>query len=166
MLNGIEGMGWDTQSGKILLNPQTDGVCFNWKDPIDPVQNARRNALLLSGCTNLQSTFIKACLPYPVCVLCHRAGLICDPACSKCSNCARRRAPDWWLCHGGHGGKGYLLDPRSSIDSRAGVVNDRGQVFNSVAGASVYDSLYVADGAIIPNAVGVRHLGVVIVSHF
>lgn len=43
-------------------------------------------------------------------------------------------------------------------DAGTGVVNDRGQVFAGTQGADVHDSLYVADGAIVPVPLGVNPL--------
>lgn len=43
-------------------------------------------------------------------------------------------------------------------DATGGVVDDRGRVFSGTTGAGVHDGLYVADGSIIPCAVGVNPL--------
>ncbi len=43
-------------------------------------------------------------------------------------------------------------------DAQSGVVNHKGQVFSGSAGAAVYDSLYVADGSVIPTPLGVNPL--------
>ena len=39
-------------------------------------------------------------------------------------------------------------------DATAGVVDDRGRVFSGQSGTAVHDGLYVADGAIVPTALG------------
>lgn len=43
-------------------------------------------------------------------------------------------------------------------DAASGVVNHKGQVFHSTAGTDVYESLYVADGSIVPCSLGVNPL--------
>ena len=43
-------------------------------------------------------------------------------------------------------------------DASGGAVNHKGQVFNSATGTGVYDSLYVADGSVLPAPVGVNPL--------
>ena len=43
-------------------------------------------------------------------------------------------------------------------DASSGVVNHKGQVYSSNSGNTVYESLYVADGSIIPTAIGTNPL--------
>jgi cholesterol oxidase len=43
-------------------------------------------------------------------------------------------------------------------DATRGVVNHRGQVFSGSSGTVAYDGLYVADGAVIPTAIGTNPL--------
>jgi cholesterol oxidase len=47
---------------------------------------------------------------------------------------------------------------RMSDSASDGVVNSNGQVFSSTTGDSVYDSLYVMDGAVVPSPLGVNPL--------
>lgn len=43
-------------------------------------------------------------------------------------------------------------------DAAQGVVNDKGQVYSSTAGAQVYRNLYVMDGSVVPRPLGVNPL--------
>jgi cholesterol oxidase len=43
-------------------------------------------------------------------------------------------------------------------DAESGVVNDRGEVFDSLSGDTVHDGLYVCDGSVIPRSLGVNPL--------
>ncbi len=45
-----------------------------------------------------------------------------------------------------------------AIDAASGVVNHKGQVFSSTTGMDVYDSLYIADGSIMPTSLGTNPL--------
>ncbi|MEE9451788.1 MAG: GMC oxidoreductase [Gammaproteobacteria bacterium] len=47
---------------------------------------------------------------------------------------------------------------RMGEDASKGVVNHKGQVFNSHQGTGVHDGLYIADGSIIPTALGTNPL--------
>lgn len=47
---------------------------------------------------------------------------------------------------------------RLAESAESGVVNHKGQVFSGTAGDAVYDSLYVADGSIVPRSLGVNPL--------
>jgi len=45
-----------------------------------------------------------------------------------------------------------------SDSAETGAVNNKGQVYSSNSGTAVYESLYIADGSIIPTPVGVNTL--------
>ncbi len=107
---------------------QQDGLCFSWKNAIDPNREATVNQLLLQGSAALQATYIKDPMANPL--------FSVVPGIAGCV----------------HPLGGCIM----ADDASQGVVNNKGQVYSSSSGSQVYSSLYVVDGAIVPASVGVR----------
>jgi len=125
------GMSHDDQAGKLFLSPDSN-LCINWPTSIDSKQNALWQKYLTAGVTNLKGVYIKDPVADPV------IPFALFPSMRGCV----------------HPLGGCVM----SDTSNEGVVNDKGQVFNSNNGTSVYDNLYVVDGSIIPTSLGVNPL--------